>query len=326
VYVLDAIDGVPRRLGGPAGAPVWAPSGNAVAWATEDGLFRQDLTSGELTLLTAQAGAGRPAWSPDGRTIAFVDRDEEALVALDAQTGDVRFSISATTDDADHPPLALPVLGGPAWSPDGSRLAFNCWDGHGDEICVVEADGTDYRQLTHIQSRSSPSDPSSAALVIAVSNAGSPVWSPDGTALALAVYPEQRGAATGVFVVDLEGGTARRVSSLLPNSEITWVPGGESLLFSASEKGRSDAVRASVAKGGTEKLTAHLASGAREPALSADGARLAVVSGGDIVLLDQNGTVQGTAASSHSNRLPAWSPKGTRLAFAAGPDPLASYS
>jgi Tol biopolymer transport system component len=326
VYVVETIDGAPRWLGGPAGEPVWAPTENALAWATEDGIFRQDLMSEEPTLLSAQAGAGRLSWSPDGRTIAFVDREEEALVALDARSGAPRFSVRIATKDAGHGPLALPVIGGPAWSPDGSRLVFNCWDGHGDEICVVQADGSGHRQITNIESRKSPIGVLPGALVLAESNTGPAVWSPDGTALAVAAYPEVRGAATGVFVVDLEGGSARRVSSLLPNSEIKWFPGGESLLFSASVEGRSDAVRASVAEGGTEKLTAGLAPGASDPAISPDGTRLAVSSGDAIVVLDLEGNVQGTTENGLLHRLPAWSPDGERIAFATAPKSLESYS
>ncbi len=191
---------------------------------------------------------------------------------------------------------------------------------------MVQADGSGYRQITNIESRKSASGAPPGALVLAESNTGPAVWSPDGTALALAAYPEVRGAAAGVFVVDLEGGKARRVSSLLPNSEIMWFPGGESLLFSASVKGRSDAVRASVAVGGTEKLTARLAPGANDPAISPDGTHLAVTSGDAIVVLDLVGNVQGTTEGGLLHRLPAWSPDGERIAFVATSRSLEGYS
>jgi Tol biopolymer transport system component len=72
-------------------------------------------------------------------------------------------------------PGALPGLASaqePAWSPDGSRLAFSCQFGEGSsalvEICVVNADGTQPIRLTTDAWRD-----------------GSPDWSPDGTTIAL---------------------------------------------------------------------------------------------------------------------------------------------
>jgi Tol biopolymer transport system component len=49
--------------------------------------------------------------------------------------------------------------GNPVWSPDGTRIAFECVGG----ICVVNGDGSDPRNLA---------------------NGGNPVWSPDGTKIA----------------------------------------------------------------------------------------------------------------------------------------------
>lgn len=328
VFIASPGRGAIELLGQPAGAPVWAPNGDAIAWATEDGLYRRDITANAPMLLSTRAAAGRPAWSPDGGVLAIVDREAETLVALDAATGETRFELDIATRDARHRPLALPVLGGPAWSPDGTRLAFNCWDGHGDEICVVQSDGSGNIQLTHIQTRRTPSQPPPDAFILASSNAGPPAWSPQGDELALAVYPEQRGAASGVFVVDLVAGRARRVSTLLPNSEIAWFPDGGSLLFSARDQGRSDAFRVPTAAeaGEAKRLTEALTSGAREPALSPDQTRLAVSSGGDVTIIDIQGNVQASIDGGMAHRHPAWRPQGDWIAFEAAPDPLESYS
>lgn len=325
VYVADLLGGPPQTLGAPAGAPVWAPTGDVVAWASEDGLFLRDISEPEAERLSTRVAAGEPAWSPDGDAIAIIDREAETLVALDIETGAIRFEIDVATREAQDRPLALPILGAPAWSPDGTRLAFNCWDGHGDEICIAGADGSGFRQVTYIQTRRTPSDPPPEALVLAVANAGPPTWSPDGGELALAVYPEQRGAAAGIYVVDLEAGVARRVSTLLPNSKLAWFADGQSLLFSARDQGRSDVFRVPSSAGEAERLTAALHAGAREPTLSPDQTQLAVVSNGDLVLLSIDGLVESTLDGPYERRLPAWNPVGDQIAFAAAPNPLASF-
>ena len=83
------------------------------------------------------------------------------------------------------------VIGGyagdAAWSPDGSRIAFVSPRGGVDrDVFIVNADGTDLRQLTE-------------------NNAGefSPTWSPDGTRLAF--DREQPSGQWNVHVVQTDG-------------------------------------------------------------------------------------------------------------------------
>jgi Tol biopolymer transport system component len=254
-----------------------------------------------------------------------VDRAQQDLVVIDASTGEQRLR-TPVRNRADGPaPLALLVLGGPSWSPDGARLAFVCWDGTGDEICVVDVDGTRRRQVTRIAAREGANTADAQDFLPAAANVGPPAWSPDGMSLAVAAYPEKRGAASGVFVVDLERGAARRISSLLPTSDISWYPDGTALLFSADEKGRSDAIRAKVSNASATKLTASMPEGARDPALSADGQHVAVSSGGNIIVLDLDGDMRSLNELGLRGRYPAWSADGDSIAFAASPDPIAVY-
>ena len=84
-----------------------------------DGTNQQQLTT----------GGGNPAWSPDGRTIAYRNT---SIWAIDA-------------DGTNQRRLTADATGSPAWSPDGSKIAFNSW---GDHLSVINADGSDQRQLS----------------------------------------------------------------------------------------------------------------------------------------------------------------------------------
>ncbi|MDQ3225720.1 MAG: hypothetical protein M3Q50_03695, partial [Chloroflexota bacterium] len=321
ISVLDSLEGTPRWIDTAPAAPVWSPDGEVIAWGTEDGLYVSPGKSSDPELLTTEISvAGRPAWSPDGRRLVFVDEIRSSLVVIDSASGHRTLELELASDRAKFPSIGTLTFGGPAWSPDGSQIAFNCWDGAGDELCVVRADGGNERQVTQIDPARSTSGAPEQGFSAAPANVGPASWSPDGSYLAVAAYPEQRGAASGVFIVDLERGSARRVSSLVPNSEILWFGDGDSLLFTASEKGRSDAWRCWLESSVLENLTMGLESGAREPALAPDESQIAVSSRGKIIVQSLEGVVKAAMDSHHYGRFPAWKPNGDGLAFAAEPD------
>lgn len=113
--------------------------------------------------LTLFAVPEQPALAPGGTLIAYVlrtcdtaaDRTVRALWRVGARDGEPRRLTRGPDDSA------------PAWSPDGTRLAFlRAADGP-PQIWVLPADGGEAEQLT--------------ALPL---GAGAPVWSPDGTRIA----------------------------------------------------------------------------------------------------------------------------------------------
>jgi Tol biopolymer transport system component len=163
-------------------------------------------------------------------------------------------------------------------------------------------------------------------LALAASNAGPAAWSPSGDLLAVAVYPERPGAPTGVFLVDLEEGIGRRVSALQPNSAISWTADGGSIIFSAFRRGRSDAFRVALASFTHQRLTESLPEPSRNPAVSPDGSRIAVETGGEIVVLDQQGAQQAFGVSGLRSSFPSWNFDGTAIAVAATNDPIPSYN
>jgi TolB protein len=80
-------------------------------------------------------------WSPDGEKIVYVRHPERELFVLNAD-GSSESPIQLTNNREEER--------GPAWSPDGTKIAFACRTGTGNaEICVMNADGTAVQQLTN---------------------------------------------------------------------------------------------------------------------------------------------------------------------------------
>ena len=117
--------------------------------------------------------------SPDGRTIAF-----DLL-------GDI-YTLPIEGGRATRVAEGLPFEGQPRFSPDGTQIAFTSDRGGGDNIWVMDADGTDRRQITR----------ETFELL------NGPTWSPDGQYIAARKhFTTQRSLGTGEIWLYHSSGT-----------------------------------------------------------------------------------------------------------------------
>ena len=178
--------------------------------------------------------------SQDGRRVVYAvtsadveaEKDRVALHLLDVDTGARRQLTAGTGSD-----------GSPAWSPDGSLIAFVSDRAGAPQVFVISPDGGEARQLTELER----------------GVAGAPAWSPDGRKLAFAALGpgERRDPARpyrvtrapyrfdalgylqdvllDIHVVDVAGGEpARLTGDDRVNGEPVWTPDGSAIVYRAT--------------------------------------------------------------------------------------------
>lgn len=170
LIIVDPDGGAPRLVGGnipwvirhTAAAspgrliettPSWSPDGTRILVDAPDGFYLIDVESGDTAPLAehqSECGPWNAAYSPDGTTIAFTRWQPlgESPLIFCGLAGIFLMDADGTNVRRLTNPSLRPW--GPAWSPDGTHIAFFNQPGGPGALYVVNVDGSGLTKLADI--------------------------------------------------------------------------------------------------------------------------------------------------------------------------------
>ena len=229
--------------------PAWSPDGSRIAFTSlRDGsgdIFVMHADGSGVTRLTggSEWDDAFAAWSPDGSRIAFAsnrdtydsDRDTDdnyQIYVMNADgSGVTRLTGGSEWDDVF-----------PAWSPDGSRIAFTSDRDGGEDIYVMNADGSGVTRLTR--------GPGGGEW---------PAWSPNGSRIAFAA---ERDDNVDIHTMNTDGSGVRRLTrDPALDFYTTWSPDGSRIAFMSDRAGNFEIYAMNADGTGVTRLTTTSAEG-----------------------------------------------------------------
>jgi TolB protein len=222
-------------------SPAWSPDGSRLAYAAQTRehanfeIYLLDFDGGNLGRLTVSGNEDRsfvsPAWSPDGAQIVLVERitpsaetpQSHSLYLMDA--GGERPCIERS-ECMHELYFSEFLLGDPAWSPDGARIAFYAFREGAYHLFTIAPDGSNLIDLT----QNTTLDPQAAKTQLN--------WSPDGARL---IFTAGEFPASQLYIINADGsGLTLLVGGESLNAFPAWSPDGSQIIFISNRDGNSE--------------------------------------------------------------------------------------
>lgn len=193
--------------------PDWSPDGERntiIGYVSESTwsiyVFEIDGTNLQRLTTTTDVWDTDPSWSPDGTQIVFTriypsqnNRAEIRIMDADGSNQQI-----------------IGIEGGSAkWSHDGVRLIYHAYKNDNYDIYTCNVDGTNEQQITNT-----------------VTGELSPVWSPDGSQIAVTVITDTGGGFLHeIYVMNADGSNSRLLAE---GANPRWSPDGLLIAFKSN--------------------------------------------------------------------------------------------
>jgi Tol biopolymer transport system component len=192
----------------------------------------------------------------------------------------------------------------PAYSADGRWITWcsSAGDPAGNfDIWVMKQNGKDKRRLTNLGGQ-----------------ATFPDFSPDGTKIAFTAHPAGQ-TTTNIYVVNTDGTDLKRLTTAALDQFPAWSPDGSKIVFESTRTGLKQVWVMDADGANQTQLTFDSTPKDQVPDWSPDGSRIAYVArtaaaGGDICVMNADGSDQHPITSGADMLGTAWSPDGTQIA------------